>query len=66
MLYEYRCRCGHEFETFRPVDQRRTARCPKCGRLASKKLSVVHSTFGWRLTDSSHIRGNPDSIERDI
>lgn len=34
MHYEYKCECGHRFDDFRPVDQRRTAPCPACGRQA--------------------------------
>ena len=34
MHYEYKCECGEVFDEFRSVEQRRTAPCPACGRLA--------------------------------
>ncbi len=50
-----------------PVDLRHEARCPDCGRLAIKKLSLFSFTFGWRLTqESHHIKGYPDTIEKAI
>lgn len=52
-LYEYRCKCGYRFESRKPVEERQTAVCPKCGEIAEKKLSVVNFTFGFTLSDES-------------
>ena len=36
MLYDYQCSaCGEVFDDFKPVDQRHTSTCPKCGRVAN-------------------------------
>lgn len=66
MLYEYQCQCGLNFEARRPIELRANAQCPKCGSLAEKKLSIINASYGWRLTESSHIPGNPDRYEKDI
>jgi putative FmdB family regulatory protein len=66
MLYEYRCECGCEFEARRPVKDRDTAACPKCGKVARKRLSIVNYSFGWRLSDDSHIKGHSDELVKDV
>ncbi len=72
-LYLYRCRCGNEFEAIKPIALRDEAHCPKCDRLAQKKLSPCNSTFGFRLTADSHdpvrremVQGGKDKIERNV
>jgi len=47
MLYEYSCKCGNYFEARKPISQRASAECPKCGQIAEKKLSIINFTFGW-------------------
>jgi len=67
MLYEYFCeKCQLRFEARKPMKERETAQCPKCGELAPKVISVVNHTFGWRLSDDSHIKGHKDKLVRDI
>ena len=66
-LYEYKCgRCKTKFDKRKPLQNREFAICPKCGNLAGKIMSVVNHSFGFRLTDDSHLVGNPDQFEMDI
>jgi putative FmdB family regulatory protein len=65
-LYEYQCTCGYQFEARQPLELRANAQCPKCEKLANKKLSTINASYGWRLTEASHIPGNPDRYEKDI
>ena len=37
-LYEYKCRCGEQFESVRAIADRHNATC-KCGNLAKLKVS---------------------------
>lgn len=64
-LYEFRCSCGHRFEAIKPIEDRDTAICPECGWPASKKLSTFSFTFGWVLSEESHIKG-PDKFVRAV
>jgi len=48
-LYEYQCTCGYRFEERRPVSERETAQCPKCGAKAHKIFSVFNTTHEWVL-----------------
>lgn len=66
-LYEFRCaECGFKFEARQPLEAKPIAQCPKCGEDAQRHFPLVNHTFGWRLTESSHIKGNPDRVERAI
>lgn len=67
-LYEYECPAGHRSEALRPYSERDTPTlCPKgCGKPAKAVLSPCNYSFGWRLTDESHTKGNPDKLEADI
>lgn len=66
-LYEYKCKCGHRFEALRSMDDRHNAPCLKCGKPASKVISVVNHTFGFRLTDACNERFGPrDEYEKDV
>ncbi|MHC5012518.1 MAG: zinc ribbon domain-containing protein [Planctomycetota bacterium] len=39
-MYDYSCpHCGTDFEDLRPMAERATAPCPKCGKEAQKVLS---------------------------
>ncbi|MCK9526638.1 MAG: zinc ribbon domain-containing protein [Limnochordia bacterium] len=68
-LYQYRCKCGNEFDAWNKIKERQYAKCTRCGQLAEKVLSVVNHTFGWRISDKSMNDINdysPDTVERDI
>ncbi len=65
-LYEYQCSCGEKFDAWKPFNLRGWATCPKCGMAASKIISLVNHTFGWRLSDESHIPGHRDELVRDV
>jgi hypothetical protein len=64
-LYEMTCENGHSFEKLCAV-YNMTVICPECGKPGIKRMSTVNHTFGWRLTESSHIKGHKDELERDI
>ncbi|HXF96645.1 MAG TPA: FmdB family zinc ribbon protein [Gemmatimonadales bacterium] len=54
--YEYRCPRGHLFERFYPtINDRRRAKCPKCGKLAERLISggagLVFKGSGFYITD---------------
>ena len=53
--YEYRCPEGHLFEKFQKMTERPRARCPVCGRSATRKISggagLVFKGSGFYITD---------------
>jgi putative FmdB family regulatory protein len=53
--YEYRCPAGHEFEKFQRITEAPRARCPTCGKAASRKISggagLVFKGSGFYITD---------------
>jgi len=62
-LYQYKCNyCGEEFERIKPISERETHDCPRCGQLAPKILSVSHDHWGFTLTEASHHNGNDDAL----
>jgi len=67
MLYEFECtHCGAQFEARRAIEERNHADCPRCAKQANKRLSVIHNTFGFRLTDASHEKFHKDEVERAV
>lgn len=53
-MYDYLCpHCGEAFEDLRPIAERATAPCPKCGEDAEKQLS------GFFTGGSSESSGTP-------
>lgn len=47
-LYEFYCeRCQLKFEARKSVEDRHKSKCPKCGELARKVMSVVNPAFGF-------------------
>ncbi len=52
--YDYVCPAGHEFELFQRMNARR-ARCPTCGRLATRRISggagLIFKGSGFYITD---------------
>ncbi len=53
--YHYRCPAGHDFEKFEKMTARGRARCPTCGRTASRQISGgagrVFKGSGFYITD---------------
>jgi putative FmdB family regulatory protein len=66
MLYQYRCPEGHITELSRKISERNDTVICECGKEAKRIFSPLNFTFGFRLSDSSHERGNPDEFVRDI
>jgi putative FmdB family regulatory protein len=53
--YEYKCPAGHEFDLFQKMSERPRAKCPTCGRQATRKISggagLVFKGSGFYITD---------------
>lgn len=53
--YEYECPSGHAFEKFQKMTDKPRARCPVCGKLATRKISggagLVFKGSGFYITD---------------
>ena len=55
--YEYRCeKCGHAFEEFQSITAKPIKKCPKCGKLAVKRLisagvGIIFRGSGFYETD---------------
>ena len=53
--YEYQCPEGHEFELFQKMSEKPRAKCPICGRVATRKISggagLVFKGSGFYITD---------------
>lgn len=53
--YEYRCPEGHAFEKFQKMSDKRQAKCPVCGKPATRKISggagLVFKGSGFYITD---------------
>lgn len=53
--YEYQCPEGHEFELFQKMSDKPRAKCPTCGKAASRKISggagLVFKGSGFYITD---------------
>lgn len=62
--YDFKCTRGHVTEKWcnRDVEE---ILCP-CGELAKRVFPLVHHTFGWTLSESSHEVGNPDELVRNV
>ena len=44
--YEYACqKCGHEFEKFQLMSDKAIRKCPRCGKLAVKRLISAGAGF---------------------
>ena len=55
--YDYQCTvCDHLFELRQGFDAETVTECPKCGKIAERKISLVPVIFkgsGWYVTDYS-------------
>ena len=53
--YEYECPAGHEFEKFQKMTDKPRAKCPTCGKAATRKISggsaLVFKGSGFYITD---------------
>ena len=53
--YEYRCPKGHEFELVQPMSAKPRTKCPECGKIAERLLSVgaglIFKGEGFYITD---------------
>jgi putative FmdB family regulatory protein len=53
--YEYQCPEGHAFELFQKMTDKPRAKCPACGRTATRKISggagLVFKGSGFYITD---------------
>jgi putative FmdB family regulatory protein len=53
--YEYECPEGHAFEKFQKMADKPRAKCPVCGKLATRKISggagLVFRGTGFYITD---------------
>jgi putative FmdB family regulatory protein len=53
--YEYQCPEGHIFEKFQKMTEKPRAKCPTCGRMATRKISggagLVFRGSGFYITD---------------
>jgi putative FmdB family regulatory protein len=53
--YEYACPAGHEFEKFQKITDKPRAKCPTCGKPATRKISggagLVFKGSGFYITD---------------
>lgn len=59
-MYDYQCpHCGEAFEELRPMAERDTAACPRCGKTAEKQLSNFF-TGGSRASSAPSRGGSCD------
>lgn len=55
--YDYECGgCGHRFELFQSITERRVRKCPECGKMKAKRLIGAGGAFifkgsGFYITD---------------
>ncbi len=53
--YEYECPEGHTFEKFQKMNDKPRAKCPECGKAATRKISggagLVFRGSGFYITD---------------
>ena len=66
--YEYRCPEGHEFERFQKMTEPPRAKCPVCGRAASRQISggagLIFKGSGFYITDYGK-DGKGPRVEKD-
>jgi putative FmdB family regulatory protein len=67
--YEYECPDGHQFEKFQKMTDKPRARCPTCGKLATRKISggaaLVFKGSGFYITDYGKDGKGPRKPESD-
>ena len=65
-LYEFECPEHGRFETSRRYEEIKDVRCPACKGEVERKYSPIGFSFGWKLSDASHIPGNPDRFVKNV
>jgi putative FmdB family regulatory protein len=67
--YEYQCPDGHRFEKFQKMTDKPRARCPVCGKSATRKISggagLVFKGSGFYITDYGKDGKGPRKAEAD-
>jgi len=67
--YEYECPSGHLFEKFQKMTDKPRAKCPVCGKLATRKISggagLVFRGSGFYITDYGKDGKGPRKAETD-
>jgi putative FmdB family regulatory protein len=67
--YEYQCPEGHVFEKFQKMTDKPRAKCPVCGRAATRKISggagLVFKGSGFYITDYGKDGKGPRKAETD-
>jgi len=67
--YEYQCPAGHVLEQFQKMTDRPRARCPVCGKPATRKISgwagLVFKGSGFYITDYGKDGKGPRKAESD-
>jgi putative FmdB family regulatory protein len=66
--YEYQCPEGHEFELFQKMSEKPRAKCPVCGRVATRMISggagLVFKGSGFYITDYGKDGKGPRKAEK--
>jgi putative FmdB family regulatory protein len=67
--YEYQCPDGHVFEKFQKMTDKPRAKCPVCGKLATRKISggagLVFKGSGFYITDYGKDGKGPRKADSD-
>jgi putative FmdB family regulatory protein len=67
--YEYQCPEGHVFEKFQKMSDKPAAKCPVCGKPATRKISggagLVFKGSGFYITDYGKDGKGPRKPERE-
>jgi putative FmdB family regulatory protein len=67
--YEYRCPDGHQFEKFQKITEKPRAKCPVCGKPATRVISggagLVFRGSGFYITDYGKDGKGPRKPESD-
>jgi putative FmdB family regulatory protein len=67
--YEYQCPDGHVFEKFQKMTDKPRAKCPVCGKPATRKISggagLVFKGSGFYITDYGKDGKGPRKAESD-
>ena len=67
--YEYECPEGHTFEKFQKISDKPRAKCPACGKAATRKISggagLVFRGSGFYITDYGKDGKGPRKPEAD-
>jgi putative FmdB family regulatory protein len=67
--YEYECPDGHRFEKFQKMTDKPRAKCPTCGKTATRKISggaaLVFKGSGFYITDYGKDGKGPRKAESD-